>query len=207
MAIAATAAGLDVIGHRLDGGESVLLHGPLDLLVGHAKTFADDLAVDFLLGFAAVMGDGLFHGVATHYRTVHFLFGQSAQVIGDVLVGHLGRLVQGHSLDDFGQGRRGGNGTGTSEGLKLSVGNASVRAQLEGKLQRIAAGQRADFADTVVIVYETDVARVEKMVFDFIGIVPHVNLQGRHWSCFMASGSWIVRTGASQRRSNRLFLL
>ena len=58
-----------------------------------------------------------------------------------------------------------------------------VLIQLEVKRQRIAAGDRADLAHPVGVLDHPDVARVEKVVFDFVRVFPHGSLRVRLSLC------------------------
>ncbi len=120
-----------------------------------------------------VIGDGLFQGLPPHDRAVDLLLGQPAQIIGDILVGDLGGLLDGHPLDHFRQGRGRGDGAGAAEGLEPHVLDAAVFVQLEGELQGVAAGDVAHQGRAVRVFHLADVAGMEEMVYDLIGIFPH----------------------------------
>ena len=70
---------------------------------------------------------------------------------GGVAVNADGQLQSGFVLgiDDLGEGGSRGNGAGAAESFKFGLLDFAVFIQLEGQLERVAAGQRPHLADAV----------------------------------------------------------
>ena len=151
-----------------------------DFHVGDAEAFADDsplVVIIFFEGalFAAVVADRGLERLHSHDGAVHLLLGQPAEHFGDLLVGDGGGLVEGFALDQFGQGGAGGDRGGAAEGFEFDVCDSSVFVQFEGQFEGVAAGGVADFADSVGVLDLPDVAGMQEMVHDLIGVIPHNN--------------------------------
>ena len=170
------AAGLGVVGDLLDRVKAVGAHHVLDHHGVDGEALADQRAFLVVVApdFAAVVGDRRLQRLAPHHRAVHLFRRQAVEVVGDVLVADLQRLVERLALDDLGQRRRRGDGRAAAEGLEMRVLNdLGFRVDFQHQPQRVAALDGADIADAVGLFQQAGVARVEEVFFDFFGVVPH----------------------------------
>jgi len=172
----AAAARLGVVGHVLDRAQAVGADGVLDhdRIDGEAFTDQGALLVVVFPLHPAVIGHGGLQRLAPHHRTVHLLRREAVQVVGDVLIGDLQRVLDRHALDDFGQRRGRGDRGAAAESLEGSVLDEFIHGvDLDRQPQGIPAVDRADIADAVGPLQHPDIAGVVEVFLDFFGVVPH----------------------------------
>ena len=141
---------------------------PAFVIFGIVFHFFISLAV-----FRLVIGDCRLKRLHSHHGTVHFFFRELTEQRDNVLVGDFRRFVERHTLDQFRKSGRGGDGAGAAERFKFCVADFAVLIQLEIQFERIAAGDVADFRHGVGVFNLAHIARIEKMIHYFFGIVPH----------------------------------
>src|SRR5687768_2918900 len=101
------------------------------------------------------------------------------QLLRDLGVLDLGRLVERLALHPLGDERAGGDRRAAAVGLEARVLDAAVGAYLDLQLHHVAAGGCADHAGAhrvVALVERADVARVFVMVDDFVAVCHFVLL-------------------------------
>ena len=104
---------------------------------------------------------------------MHLFLGQSPQIGRDILVGDFRGFFHALAFYEFSQSRTGCNGTGAAKRLEGSILNDAVRADFQKKLERVAAGKAAHFADSICAGKLSHIARVQEMFLNFVGIIPH----------------------------------
>src|SRR5260221_7811997 len=125
------------------------------------------------------VGDGRLDGVLRQHRAVD-LHGRQRQLLGDLLVGDLDRLVDRLALHPLGDERRRGDGRSAPESLELRVLDLAVVGDAHLQPHHIAARGRADEAGPdvrVALVHRPHVARVLVVVQHFVAVC-HVHLTG-----------------------------
>jgi len=140
------------------------------------KTFADQLAFFVILSkrLAAIVGDRRLQGFLPHHRAVHFFRRQAIKVFSDFLVGHGQRFIERFALDEFGQRRGRRNRRTAAESLKARIQNlVGFRIDVQRQTQRIAAADRTHFADRVGLWQLAGIARVQEVILDLVGVIPH----------------------------------
>src|SRR6185436_10202117 len=102
-----------------------------------------------------------------------FLHRRQRQLLRDVRVLDLGRLVERLALDPFGDQRARRDRRAAAVGLEARVLDAAVGADLDLQLHHVAARGGADHAGAdrvVALVERADVARVLVVIDDFVAI-------------------------------------
>ena len=122
MASGATSTGFAIIGNFFYEGKVIFTNNPFNFFIGNPKTGTDNVSLQFsgYLRAPVVVFYGSFEGFAAHDGAVHFLFGQSAEIIGNIFIGHARCFFNGFSFDHFGERRGSGDGRAASEGLKIA---------------------------------------------------------------------------------------
>src|SRR5262249_19092615 len=95
------------------------------------------------------------------------------EMLGDLGVADLLRLVQGLALDPLGRERAGGDGRAAAEGLELRVLDNAVGTDPDLQLHHVATGGRADETRPqrgIVLVQRPDIAGVVVMVQQLVAI-------------------------------------
>ncbi len=176
MAAATAAAGLREMGYLFHRGQIVGAHHILDQHRINGEALANHRAFLVVVDprLAAIVSHGGLQRLAPHHRAMHLLGRQAIEIVGNLLVGDLQGFVQRHALDDLGQRRRRGDGRTAAEGLEMRIQNAlGFGIDLEHQAQRVAALDRTDVPDGIGAVQGTGVTRIEEMLTDFFGVIPH----------------------------------
>ena len=182
LAAAAAAAGLGEVRHLLDGRQLVFGDDAADLVFGDVVAGAQHRVLEVAVGVFAglVVLDRRFHRLAPHHAAVHLLGREPAEVVGDLLVGDLLRLLEGLADHHLGQRRTRGDGARAAECLELRLGDLAVRTELELKLKRISAGERTDRRRSVRMLDFAHVPGVPKVVHHLLRVIPHNGSQLYH---------------------------
>ena len=176
VATRAAAAGLGVVGDVLDRREPIGRDDLIDQTGVNAETTADQFALVVVFGqsFTPIVGNGRLERLATHHRAVHLLGRQAVEVVGDVLVRDLQGIVEGHPLDDLGQGRRRSDRRAAAERLEVRVEDpVAAGIDPEQQPEGVAAGDCPDFTHRVRFRQRSRVAWLEEVVLNLLGILPH----------------------------------
>ena len=116
-----------------------------------------------------VVLNGGVQGLLGQHGAVHLHRRQSAQRIGNHLVGDLEGLLDGLALDHFGRTAGGGDGRAAAEGLELHVGD-DVVFDLDVDFHDVAALGVAHGADAARVLNFAHVAGIHKVIHDLLGI-------------------------------------
>jgi len=199
MAGRAGAAGLDGMGDVGDGAQVEFLDFAPDVRFAHREAFADDASLLGVMGFqldpqffevhAAPLRPvehRRFQRLGAHDRAMHLLARQAVEVVDDVLVANLERAQRGEAaLFDQRAERLGGrNGRRAAERQVACFGDdvlcriTGMPPDAKGEAQRVAADDRAVFAQTVRVFDLPQVGsrlavhRVHEKLFGFLAIFP-----------------------------------
>ena len=121
-------------------------------------------AANRLIGLPVpVVFDGGVQGVGAQVGAVQFIFGETLQGLGHVIVGNLHGLVQGLAFGQLREHAGDGNGRPATEGLEFDIFD-DVVFHFEIDVDHIAAYRVADLAHAVGISYIPDIARIFEVI-------------------------------------------
>ena len=103
------------------------------------------------LALGPVVLDGRLDRILSKHRAVE-LDGRQAELLSDLSVLDLARLLERHTLDTLSHVGRASNGRAASKSLESNILDDALLVDLDRKLHHIAAGRGTDEADTDILI-------------------------------------------------------